>query len=460
MHLYEREADDLSGFGDHFEVVVLNSVAQYFPSLDYLVRVIERAARLVAPGGAIFLGDLRNLSLLRAFHASVELHRAPPGLSTEELRRRISWGTLAEQELVLDPALFPELAARLPGEWHAEIELKRGRSHNELTRFRYDATLRRGPAPAPPPQPDWASGELTLEALTSRLSAGGDDVIEVTGIPDSRVAAAVATCDLLDGPDPPASAAELRERISESAVPGVDPEVLWGAAAAHNWAATLRPAAAGRLDAVFRRTGRDGLPAAAPPQPGEIDRHERLANNPLQGRSSQRLVPKLREAVAAELPDYMVPAAWVLLDELPVTAHGKIDRAALPSPDGARPDLLDRYVAPRTEVERVVAGIWAEVLELDRVGVEDDFFDDLGGHSLLATKLIAQVRETFGAELPLRTLFEAPTVAGLAAALGGASEAGGRAQRIAELLLEFEGMSDEEADVRHGQIATQRGTGR
>ncbi len=122
---------------------------------------------------------------------------------------------------------------------------------------------------------------------------------------------------------------------------------------------------------------------------------------------------ELRSYLKERLPEYMVPSAFVLLAELPLTANGKVDRRRLPEPDGMRPELEAGYVAPATAVEELVAGIWAEVLGLERVGVNDNFFE-LGGHSLLATTIAAKIYETFQIELPLRTLFEAPTVATLA----------------------------------------------
>ncbi|HEU4562901.1 MAG TPA: amino acid adenylation domain-containing protein, partial [Longimicrobium sp.] len=123
---------------------------------------------------------------------------------------------------------------------------------------------------------------------------------------------------------------------------------------------------------------------------------------------------ELREHLRRSLPEYMVPAAFVFLETLPLTPNGKLDRKALPAPELASAE--DRYVAPRTPVEEVLAGIWAEVLRLERVGVEESFFD-LGGHSLLATRVVSRVREVLAVELPLRAVFEGPTVAELANAV-------------------------------------------
>ncbi len=122
----------------------------------------------------------------------------------------------------------------------------------------------------------------------------------------------------------------------------------------------------------------------------------------------------LRAHLSARLPEYMVPAAFVAVDALPLTPNGKLDRKALPAPDFASAE--DAYVAPRTPVEAVLAGIWADVLRVERVGVHDGFFA-LGGHSLLATQVVSRIRETLAVELPLRALFEGPTVGALAAAV-------------------------------------------
>jgi acyl carrier protein len=105
----------------------------------------------------------------------------------------------------------------------------------------------------------------------------------------------------------------------------------------------------------------------------------------------------------------MVPSTFVLLDELPLLPNGKLNRAALPAPNGIRHDERG-YIAPRTGVEQALAMIWAEVLALDRVGIRDDFFTDLGGHSLLATQLISRIREALSSDVPLKQVFLAPSI--------------------------------------------------
>ncbi len=147
---------------------------------------------------------------------------------------------------------------------------------------------------------------------------------------------------------------------------------------------------------------------------------------------------ELREALLARLPEFMVPQIFVVLDALPLTPNGKVDRRALPAPEGAR-DLSSRYVAPRNPTEETIAAIWGEVLGVERVGVEDAFHE-LGGHSLVATRVVSRIREALGVELPLRAVFEHPTVAGLAAVLAGEEDA-----RLAALLAEMDEMSDDDA---------------
>lgn len=154
---------------------------------------------------------------------------------------------------------------------------------------------------------------------------------------------------------------------------------------------------------------------------------------------------ELRQHLAEWVPGYMIPSAFFTLDALPLTPSGKVDRLALPDLSVAiAAGADDAYVAPRTALEETVAKIWANVLGLERVGVEDDFFA-LGGHSLLATQVVAQVRTDLAVDLPLHSLFTSPTVASLSeeiVALMGAAEG----DETAKLVAELEGLSDEEAE--------------
>ncbi|MET0626706.1 MAG: phosphopantetheine-binding protein, partial [Pyrinomonadaceae bacterium] len=122
---------------------------------------------------------------------------------------------------------------------------------------------------------------------------------------------------------------------------------------------------------------------------------------------------ELRDFVRRRLPEYMVPSRFVPLDSLPLTPNGKIDRRALPAPEAGGGDEGTAYEPPRTPVEQLLAGVWAEVLGVERVGLHNNFFR-LGGHSLLATQVVLRIREVFGVDVPLRLIFEQPTVAAIA----------------------------------------------
>jgi amino acid adenylation domain-containing protein len=149
---------------------------------------------------------------------------------------------------------------------------------------------------------------------------------------------------------------------------------------------------------------------------------------------------ELRSFLKHQLPEYMLPSNFVWLDALPLLPNGKVDREMLPVPDGLRPDLQERFVAPRTPIEGKLAQIWAQVLSLKQVGVHDNFFE-LGGHSLLATQVIAQVRDVFQVELPLRRLFEGPTIVELSVAIVQSKAEQLDRGQIAKILTELETLS-------------------
>jgi len=152
----------------------------------------------------------------------------------------------------------------------------------------------------------------------------------------------------------------------------------------------------------------------------------------------------LRSHLQAKLLNYMVPSRFVIMASLPVTSNGKIDRHSLPDPANLRPDLDAPFLPPRSPLEKCLVGIWSSVLEIEPIGVHDNFFD-LGGHSFLATQVMSRAHNTFHVKLPLRTLFEYPTVADLAARISEIQSKMVAQEDLADLLTKLESLSDDEA---------------
>jgi non-ribosomal peptide synthase protein (TIGR01720 family) len=411
--LDQRAADDWSGIAPgSFDAVILNSVTQHFPGIDYLRRVVEGAVRAVAPGGFVFVGDVRSFPLLHAFHASVQLAQAPDGLTRAQLERRVRQRAAQEEELLVDPRFFTDLGAGLPEVERVEIQLKRGCDRNEMSRFRFDAVLHLQSAePAEivaAPWQDWTS----LPRLREILSTDRPAAFGVLDIPDDRLREEAAILACLEGAEGLETAGDFRRALPPAA--GVEPEDLWTLARDFGYEVEIRNAAeVGRCNALFWKV--PPLPWERGPGgegPGEAGSWATYANNPLQGLIARKLVPRLRAWLTERLPEPMLPAAIVPLDALPLTPNGKVDRKALPEPDSARPEMEDELVAPRTPAEQQLAAIWCEVLGIETVGVHDNFFG-LGGDSILSIQVIARAQQA-GLRLTPRQLFQHQTVAELA----------------------------------------------
>ena len=294
-----NELDSVSN--DFYDMVVLNSVVQYFPRIEYLIEVLEKILQKIQNGGKIFIGDIRDLSRLESFYKSIEIYKEPDNLSEESLKNRIELRAQNEHELIIDPEFFYVIKKVFPAISEVKINFKKGRSQNELTEFRYDVLLH------------------------------------------------------IDFKD-----------YSQNIYIAEKKKIDWKIYA-------NRPRYSTKLNSDI----------------------------------------EIRNFLKEKLPDYMVPTFCFAIDEIPLTINGKIDHKALPLPSYTRPNLKNEFLAPRTLLEKKISEVWILLLGITEIGVHDSFFE-LGGHSLLAAELIFKLRDTLGSSLPLRVLFETPTIAWMA----------------------------------------------
>ncbi|SHN36976.1 phosphopantetheine-binding protein, partial [Streptomyces yunnanensis] len=361
----------------------------YFPDGGYLERVIESCLGLLAPGGTIYLGDIRNAGTLRTFHAAIHAAHHHGSVDPAKARSAVEHALLLEEELLVAPEFFTALAEELDDVSGVDIRLKRGSYHNELTRHRYEVMLHKSPAApsqlAAIPSLRWGNDIHHLDDLTPVLEGQGTP-IRITGIPNSRLVAEVAVADSLLAASgsgiPSEGAVDPEELIEWVGQRGVRAAVTWSPHPLDRFDAVLLPAASECGEGVL-----SGLYTPAP----VVGPRSVLTNNPAASRRIAGLAGSLRPWLKERLPESMLPAAVMAVERLPLTAAGKLDRRSLPAPDYAAGGSR----APRTPREEVLCDIFREVLGLAQVGAEDDFFA-LGGHSLLATRLSSRVRGVLG----------------------------------------------------------------
>lgn len=412
------------------ELVVLNSVVQYFPSQDYLFKVVQGLVQLEGIKTAFF-GDIRSLALFQEFLAARALHIAGENASKSEFQRVMTDLRRAESELLVDPAFFTALATRLPQVEHVEIIPKKMYATNELSAFRYTAVVHvRGPGQQPQQiheisQDEWIDFK---EQRLSRQSLG-----ELLGRNDTS--STVALCNIphrksiferhvvrsLDDQevkqknddswilsarqeaqnDSSLSAAELAELASQA---GYRVEISWA----------RQYSQSGGLDAVFHhhqpahdaRRKMFRFPADHWGRPLHS-----LCNEPLRQQPRQKTEEQLHEMLRSRLPSYMVPQAVKILDKMPLNSNGKIDRRALAKNRQTRtvgrgPARQDTGEArPMPEIERQVREIWGGVLNMNPADIaQKDSFFHLGGNSILVMKVVSEARRA-GLELTVANIF-------------------------------------------------------
>ncbi len=419
--LRQQAANDFTHLSEAgVDTVIINSVAQYFPNLDYLMEVLAGVVSLLPVGGKIFLGDLRSLPLLEVFHTGVELAQAKDETSLKDLQRRVRRRSEKESELLIAPAFFNVIHECIPAISRATVSLKRGRHHDEVTHYRYDVVIEVGARVEVELEPiehiHWEG--FSMLQLREYLQNNQPKALRISGVPNARLTHELEAHRIMHSSNQELTVKDLKEHVQLMSIEGYEPDDFWALETDYPYTVELdwsEYEGGGSFDVLMSH--RDNRTSFRPHKSASNAKEKPLdafANKPYSGDSYDRLIPQLRGLAISKLPEPMVPSSFVILEVLPLTPNGKTDRKALPPPDDLRPSLAQDFVAPRNETETLIAACWSRVLGVDRVGIHDDFFA-LGGHSLKALRLINEVNSSTGIALAVIDFFKAPTVAGMAA---------------------------------------------
>ncbi|MFD9998217.1 condensation domain-containing protein, partial [Mesorhizobium sp. NPDC059024] len=422
-HLRCQEANVVDGLpAGAFDAIVINSVAQYFPTPQYFVDVIRQAIGLLGPEGAIFLGDIRSLPLLRYFSTAVELTNTKGKPSLESVRSAVERRLVLEKEIALDPRFFVALQDVVDGVSGVDIRIKRGLSSNELSRYRYDVVLRKGDgssqSAAHLPKIYWGNSVKDVTSIAA-AAASHPNGFRLCNFPNAHL------CDDLSliADYDETGLAKYVENIGRDPI-HVEALISLGETTGHRVVATWsHNSPYGELDVLFLPENWSAPKDLYLPHHA-VGEYADFAHDPSKFEDLSRFAALLRRHLSGCLPDHMVPAAFVVLDRLPLTPNGKVDRRSLPAPaDEAY--ARGASEAPVGEIETMLAGLWSELLGVERIGRRDSFFI-LGGHSLLAVRLISRIGREFGIEFRLAQLFARPVLAEMAEAISDLVGSSGR----------------------------------
>ncbi|MDC5822329.1 amino acid adenylation domain-containing protein [Vibrio europaeus] len=389
-----------------FDTIVINSVIQYFPNLKYLHNTIQRLLPWLTDDGQIFIGDIRHFALLDAHNAAsiVGTTERTANLSVQQVREQLNQLRYKDEELLVSPGYFQHLVAETEGLEQADISVKTGAGNNEMLRYRYDVVLHKAASTEAAPLREWHDWQ-DLTQFECLLQTGEHASWGVCGVPNVRILDDLTLLQHVKSAGDQVLVNDLR--LTASTLPAADLPRLKALAQRYGYqlSATWSSRDLHSLDLVLYRE-------VKPPVAGRGHyEYQRFANYPKIAHVAEGLETKLVAELSTHLPDFMLPAGYVLIDTLPTTPNGKVDVKALPKV--AHQTLsLSRYAAPVTELQARLCELWQQVLRVPSVGVNDNFFH-LGGHSLLATRLVSKLRSDLAVTLTISQIFEHPTIAEL-----------------------------------------------
>lgn len=417
--LLKRRAHELTDIeACKYDTIIINSVVQYFPSINYLMKVLKQCCAFIKKPGKIFIGDVRNLLLYDAFLTSIAMHDKALNTTIADISFEMNRKKAIEKELIIDPNFFANLHKYLPEIQIIKILPRINTLDNELLTYRYDVVIHVGNQNDIYLIDNWIDyeeGLFTIEKIKNIILTSSPDYIAIKGIPNVKLNKILyvehltkissmfnttlhdvnenyAEC-FIDTPD-------IRDYINISKETSYEIEITWDGSDA-----------TGAFNIIFFNPKLNFgkiLPKFKLQEQNNNLHH--WANDPLKIEYQQEFIKKLKKYLYKHLLEPMVPNNFYFFDVLPLLPNGKTDKEYLQIFAKNTTNNKNLLFAPAvTVIEKYLVSLVEEILSLKKVSVTDNFFD-LGGHSLLATKLITRIRAYYQIDFPIKKVFECPII--------------------------------------------------
>lgn len=418
VKLFKQDAMDFKNLKDEkFDLIVLNSVIQYFPSYSYLLDVLEQCLSVLDDEGKIFLGDIRNYDLLKEFHTSVKLFNAKDNEHINELSNEIQQSIEHETELLISPDFFASLK-EFTDVNNVSVRIKRGSFHNELTKYRYNVVLNKKSVKNQKGNIKWLNGldeDFSLKKVENILEGQKVQTFAIKNIVDSRILEDLHFTKLLEENISNYTIEELKKACPiMGEYQSNDPENFYRLSDEYGYNIEInryRYNKNGTFNVIFSLDEVGIENARRQLMPKGIKQLKELANKPYKS-INEDFKSAFKLHLKKSLPDYMIPNQIFILDEIPINQNGKIDKNALKkisSRAHKSENNIKEIVSPKNMIEQVIKEVWVDILSKDEISIKDNFFE-IGGHSLLATQVISRLKNLLEIEIPLKYLFENPTI--------------------------------------------------
>lgn len=394
------------------DTIILNSIVQYFPGEEYMNNVMEKSLKILKGKGRIIIGDVRDKRLLHLFNGRLQLQNMLPSQNIHEFKWAVDAEVLRENELCISPEYFYELQSLHPEISHVEIRWKNNSAVNEMALYRYTVVLYVG-IEKQVIEPAWQAwkGSSHVQEIIARLQEG-DGTIAIEDVPNPRLFKERLLNNALHS-NAVSNVGNLVKAIEKEDLESTEIWNMLSLATANGYYYSLLlnedPL---KINLLLERDPSQHFVKTVFRQASDPKKDRSHTNIPLFSEITSLVQKDLISSLENKLPDFMIPAEFFALNQLPLTTNGKVDRKFLSERKDREIASSITYKAPGNDVEKALVKIWQDLIGVERIGIHDNFFH-LGGHSLLAIRIISAMRAQMNEEISLKDLVMYPTVAEL-----------------------------------------------